>query len=451
MGARADMAVRGGRFLVVGLGKTGEAVSRFLARRGARVTATDLSCSEKIACADELRAMGVTVAAGGHREADFTSADTVILSPGVPPDIAPVRAARAAGAEVTGEAEFAFRLSGLPVVAVTGSNGKTTTTGLIAAILRRCGRRPFVGGNFGTPFINAVENERDYDLALLEMSSFQLKNTSAFSPLVAVVLNVSPNHLDAHPDYADYVDSKRRIFANQTPKQWAVANGGDSEAAAMLGCSNARKVIFDRSVSRPQPGLVTARGRTVFFNGESYDLSGSNLEGAHNLENCMAAVAVAAILGCDPALTAQAVREFRPPPHRMEFVREIGRARVYDDSKATNPAATARALESLAAPVVLISGGKDKKTGYAALRPLVEGKVSSLVLFGESRAAMRAELGGLAKTFVAASLEDAVRRALSDAEPGGSVLFSPACSSFDMFSSFEERGREFKRIVRTFK
>lgn len=445
------MAVRGGRFLVVGLGKTGEAVSRFLARGGARVTATDLRGPEEIACAEELRAMGVTVAAGGHREADFVSADTVILSPGVSPDIAPVRAARAAGAEVTGEAEFSFRLSGLPVVAVTGSNGKTTTTGLIAAILRRCGRRPFVGGNFGDPFISAVENERDYDLALLEMSSFQLKTTSAFSPFVAVVLNVSPNHLDIHPDYADYVASKRKMFANQTPEQWAVANGRDREAAAMPEGSKARKVIFDRSVSGPRPGFVTARGRTVFFNGGSYDLSGSKLEGAHNLENCMAAVAVAAILGCDPALTALAVREFSPPPHRMEFVGEAGGARVYDDSKATNPAATARALESLAAPVVLISGGRDKKTGYSGLRPLVENKVSSLVLFGESRAAMRAELGGLAKTFIANSLEEAVRRALADAEPGGSVLFSPACSSFDMFSSFEERGREFKRIVHALK
>ncbi|MGI9558420.1 MAG: UDP-N-acetylmuramoyl-L-alanine--D-glutamate ligase [Thermodesulfobacteriota bacterium] len=444
------MKIKGEKFLVAGLGKTGAALCRFLVRAGAEVAATEARPREEVPECEEMENLGVKVEAGGHTEKTFASAGTVILSPGVPPGIAPLRAARREGASVTGEAEFAFRLSRLPVVAVTGSNGKTTTTALTASILRRCGRRVFVGGNFGDPYINSVGRESEYDIALLEMSSFQLKTTSSFSPLIAVLLNISPNHLDVHPTYADYANSKKKIFANQTPEQWAVVNGADSEALSAARNSRSQKVIFDSSLSAPAPGVVTASGARVFCGGQTYDLSGAKFEGKHNMENAMAAIAVSSILGCPSGEAAAAAREFSPPPHRMEFVREVSGARVYDDSKATNPAATAKALDSLKPPVVLISGGRDKKTGYSVLRSPVESKVSSLVLFGESRDAMFAELGGLAKTVLTESLEQAVASAVENSRPGGSILFSPACSSFDMFSSFEERGREFQRIVKSF-
>lgn len=443
------MKVKGEKFLVAGLGKTGAAVCRFLAGAGADVTATDRKPFRDIAAAPELRDLGVKIEAGGH--GGFAGAGTVILSPGFPPDAPPVRAAAAAGAGVMGEAEFAFRMSRLPVVAVTGSNGKTTTVGMTAEILRRCGKRPFVGGNFGDPFIRAAGGDGAYDLALLEMSSFQLRTVSTFRPFIAVMLNISPNHLDVHPDYRDYVDSKKRIFANQTPDDWAVINGSDAETRSMPGSVRAKTLVFDPSRPEPAPGRVTADGWRVFCMGKTYDLSGAKVRGRHNLENAMSAVAVASILGCDAEKTAEAVRDFSPPPHRMEFVCEISGARVYDDSKATNPGATLRALAGLAPPVVLIAGGKDKKAGYSMLRRAVARKVSSLVLFGQSRDSMLSELGGLTGTVVADSLERAVASAVSAARPGGSVLFSPACSSFDMFSSFEERGREFKRIVRKFR
>ncbi len=445
------MKVEGGEFLVAGLGKTGIAVSRFLACGGASVTATDIRPQGDIPAARDLERLGVKIEAGGHREESFVKAGTVVLSPGVPPDTEPVRAAVAAGVEVIGEAELAFRVSRLPVVAITGSNGKTTATGLAAHILKRCGRRPFVGGNFGDPFINAAGKEDIYDMALLEMSSFQLRTTSTFKPFIAVMLNISPNHLDVHPSYGDYFDSKKKIFANQTPDDWAVVNGSDSEALSMLGSSRAKTVVFVSGDSEPGPGRVTADGNLVSFAGETYDLSRMKIEGRHNLENAMSAIAVASILGCDSGKTAEAARDFSPLPHRMEFVCEISGARVYNDSKATNPGATLRALAALSPPVVLISGGKDKKTGYLILRRAVAEKVDSLVLFGQSAGAMMSELGGLAKTVVAGSLEEAVAVAVSRSRPGGSILFSPACSSFDMFSSFEERGGEFKKIVKKFK
>ncbi len=441
------MKIKNAKFLVAGLGKTGIAVSRFLASKGARVTATDTKPEGGISAAGELKSLGVEIEAGEHRAESFVKAGTVILSPGVFPDIEPVLAAKAAGVEVMGEAEFAFRLSGLPVVAITGSNGKTTATNLAALILGRCGMRPFVGGNIGDPFINAVGGEDVYDIALLEMSSFQLKTVSTFKPFVAVMLNISPNHLDVHPSYEDYVDSKKKLFVNQTPDDWAVVNGSDAEVQSMLPSLRAKTVVFNPAKSAQGLNRVTASGKKVFCMGETYDLSGAKIEGRHNLENAMSAIAVASILGCDPEKTAAAVRDFSPPPHRMEFVREVSGARVYDDSKATNPGATVSALAALAPPVVLISGGKDKKAGYSVLRRAVSDKVSCLVLFGQAREAMLSELGGLAKTVVADSLERAVAAAVSEARPGGSILFSPACSSFDMFSSFEERGREFKKIV----
>ena len=355
------MRIKGGKFLVAGLGKTGVAVSRFLATGGAAVIATDTRPRREISSARELENLGVRIETGGHRKDSFVKTGSLILSPGVPPDIEPVRAAVAAGVQVMGEAEFSFRLSRLPVVAITGSNGKTTTTGLVGDILKRCGKRPFVGGNIGDPFVNAVGKEDDYDLALLEMSSFQLKTTETFRPLVAVMLNLSPNHLDVHPDYDDYVASKKKIFANQTRDDWAVVNGADTQTRSVIDSIRAKTVVFDSSLASPRPGCVTTDGAIVSFMGETYDLSHAKIQGKHNIENAMAAIAVAAILGCDPKETADVANEFSPPPYRMEFVCEISGARVYNDSKATNPAATVSALEGLQAPVVLISGGKDKK------------------------------------------------------------------------------------------
>ncbi len=436
---------------MVGLGKTGVSVASFLARRGAVVTATDIRPQSEIPAVCELRSLGVQIEAGGHCESSFKQTGTVVLSPGVSPDTGPVRAAAVAGVPVMGEVELSFRLCKLPVVAITGSNGKTTTTGLIAHILKSCGKRPFVGGNFGSPFMEAVGKEHLYDMALLEVSSFQLKTTSEFKPSIAVALNISPNHLDVHPNYSDYFESKKKIFANQTGDDWAVANGSDAGVCEMVETARAKKIFFNPAPGQSKEGCVTAEGPVVSFVGRAYDLSGSKMKGKHNIENAMAAIAVTAILGCDPEKTVSAARDFSPPSHRMEFVCEILGARVYDDSKATNPTATAAALAALSPPVVLISGGKDKRTGYSVLRSPVEKKVSSLVLFGESRAAMFAELGTVAKTVVTDSLEEAVQSAVSQSRPGGSILFSPACSSFDMFSSFEERGREFKKIVKKFR
>lgn len=437
------MELKGMKVLVVGAGKTGMETARFLVAKGASVSLSDGASEEKLGeKANTLKSLGVELETGGHTTETFLSADVIIPSPGVPFNIPPLAEAARKGVEIMSEVELASRFIDKPVIAVTGSNGKTTTSTLIADILQKSGKRVFLGANIGTPLISIVGKEDEYDILVLELSSFQLQGVKTFRPDVAVILNVSPNHLDHHASFEEYAESKMNIFANQTPGDWCIYKADDEVIAGYVGRIKSKKLPFGG------PGdAVSYDGTNVTFDGDTYDLTGMKLAGYHNVENVMAAIAATRLMGAEPEVIRSAVVGFNPLPHRNEFLGEIRGAKFYNDSKSTSPGATLRALESLPAPIILIAGGKDKGVSYDPLRNSIREKVKLLVLFGESRFRMQEDLGGDADSVLADSLEDAVNKTLESLVPGDTVLFSPACSSFDMFSSYEERGRRYKDIV----
>jgi UDP-N-acetylmuramoylalanine--D-glutamate ligase len=434
------------KVLVVGVGKTGIETVKFLLKRGADVSVSDSSPVEKIAeQAKLLESWGVSLEAGGHTSGTFLAADTIVLSPGVPFGIPPVQEALGKGIEVISEVELASRFIDRPTIAVTGSNGKTTTSTLIARILEKNGRKVFLGANIGTPLIQIADDFDRYDILVLELSSFQLQGIESFRPDVSVILNVSPNHLDHHSSFDEYAESKMKIFSNQTERDWCIYKADDEVIGKYIKGARPGKLPF--GPGRIEKG-VSYDGRGIIYGNDYYDLAGVKLRGYHNVENIMAAIAAATIMGCDPRLIREAVMEFDPLPHRIEFIGEIRGARFYNDSKSTSPGAALRALESLHPPIILIAGGKDKGVSFEPLKETIENKVKFMVLMGESRFRMQRDLGGKVGSVLAASLEEAIEKTLENLAPGDSVLFSPACSSFDMFQSYEERGRRYKDLVR---
>lgn len=434
------------KVLVVGVGKTGMETVKFLLGRGARVSVSDSSPAADIAeQVKTLESLGVKCETGGHSSDMFLSADTIVLSPGVPFGIPPVREALSKGIEVISEVELASRFIRKPTIAVTGSNGKTTTSTLIARILEKNGKRVFLGANIGTPLIQIAGDCGRYDVLVLELSSFQLQGIVTFRPDVSVILNVTPNHLDHHASFEEYAESKMKIFSNQTEEDWCIYKAGDPVIARYVPDMKAVKIPFGVTDGS---GGVSYDGCGIKYGSDYYDLSGMKLRGFHNVENVLAAAAAATVMGCDPRLIRDAVLGFDPLPHRIEYVCEIKGAKFYNDSKSTSPDATLRALESLPAPLILIAGGKDKGVSFSPLRETIDKKVKLMVLMGESRFRMEKELGGKVGAALAGSLEEAVEMTLENIAPGDSVLFSPACSSFDMFRSYEERGRRYKDLVR---
>jgi len=439
------MELSGRKVLVVGLGKTGIQTVRFLLKKGAEVRASDINQFEKLSEeAKGFEAAGVKIEAGEHKRETFLWADTIVLSPGVPFSLPPVKEAIDRQIEVISELELAWRFIKKPIIGITGSNGKTTTSTLVSRILEGGGKRVFLGANIGTPLIQIAEGDEGVDLLVLELSSFQLQGASTFKPYIGVLLNVSPNHLDHHESFDEYVEAKMRLFSNQTPLDWSVYNADDPVINRYSSEIKSKKVPFGKS---PKENGVFFDGTHVRFGDELYDLRGMKLIGVHNVENAMAAIALTRILGCEPGLIEREIVEFNPLPHRIEFVGEIKEGRFYNDSKSTSPGATLRALESFSPPIILIAGGKDKGVSYEILKDALHEKVKLLILFGESSFRMQRELGAEVQTTLATSLEEAVDKALMNLSKGDTVLFSPACSSFDMFISYEERGRRFKEIV----
>lgn len=439
------MELSGKKILVAGLGKTGIQTVRFLLKRGVDVRATDITPIDKLPKeVREFERMGVSIESGEHRVETFLWPDMVVLSPGVPFGLPPVKESIRRGIDVISEVELAWRFIKKPIIGITGSNGKTTTSTLIARILEASGKRVFLGANIGAPFIQIAERDDEYDFIVLELSSFQLQGTSTFRPYVGVILNVSPNHLDHHESLDEYIESKMKLFLNQTPDDWAVYNADDSVIKKRSSEIKSKKIPFGKS---PIEGGIFFDGTYVRFRDESYDLRDMNLIGSHNIENAMAAIASTRVMGCEPERIEREIVKFPPLPHRIEFVREIKGARFYNDSKSTSPGATLRALESFSAPIILLAGGKDKGVSYEILKSEIRRNVKLLVLFGESRFRMQKELGKEVETVLAFSLEEAISKVSAGLEKGDVVLFSPACSSFDMFASYEERGRRFKDIV----
>lgn len=439
------MELRGKKILVVGLGKTGIQTVKFLLKKGGNVRTSDITPLEKLPKdIGQFKEAGVEIEAGGHKTETFLWADMIVLSPGVSFGIAPVKESIGKGIEVISEIEIAWRFIKKPIVAITGSNGKTTTSTLIARILEAAGKRVFLGGNIGTPLIQIAEEDDLYDFLVLELSSFQLQGISTFKPNIGVLLNISPNHLDHHESFDEYVESKMKMFSNHTHDDWAIYNSDDEAIGKRSSEIRSKRIPFGKA---PLEGGVFYDGTHVRFKDEVYNLRGMRLVGLHNIENAMAAVATTRTLGCESSLIEEQIVSFAPLPHRIEFLRNVKGAAVYNDSKSTSPGATLRAVESFSAPIILIAGGKDKGVSYGVLRDGIRKRVKLLVLFGESKQRMREELSGETETVLAQTLDEAVEKALINSEGGDTILFSPACSSFDMFSSYEERGRIFKEIV----
>jgi len=443
--------LKGKNILVIGLGKTGIAAARFAAERGAAVTATDDKPEAELREAlGDLEGLPLRVFTGGADAAVVVGQDLVVPSPGVPPFNPLIREAERRGLPVVSETELAFRFLRVPVIAITGTNGKTTVTALVGHILAKAGKRAFVGGNIGNPLIGYVGGPQDDDWAVLELSSFQLQRIETFRARVAVLLNTAPDHLDYHADYDEYRRAKERIFENQQPQDLAVLNA-DEPASEALARRLAARVAFFSTTGAPGEGMGLRGGAIVYRTAgrevETYPLSMIRLPGRHNVENVMAAVMAARWAGCTPGAIAEAVGSFRGLAHRIEFAGERGGVAFYDDSKGTNVSAVARALEAFEKPVILMLGGRDKNGDFEALEPLIRRRVKALVLFGEAREVIGARIGGLVQTRAAATMAGAVQAAYADAAPGDVVLLSPGCASFDEFRSYAHRGEVFKEIV----
>jgi UDP-N-acetylmuramoylalanine--D-glutamate ligase len=445
---------RGKKVLVFGAARSGIASARFLLDQGAIVALTDQKPLEKWTPeALALKDSGVGLLPGEPPSWLLDQLDLVIVSPGVPANIIPIRYAERAGAEVIGEVELAFRYLKGRVVAITGSNGKTTTTSLIGELLRDAGLVVQVGGNIGKPLIAMIESSRDDGWTVAELSSFQLETIKTFHPAIAVVLNVTPNHMDRYETFNDYAAAKHRIFINQTAEDVAVLNADDPTVSSWA--SGLRAKVFMFSVRREVEQGVFLRGRELIFRGSEGERSLLNvdemkLRGLHNVENVAAASAAGIAAGASIESMNATVRRFDPVEHRLEFVTEIEGVKFYNDSKATSVDATLKALEAFAAEcgkVVLILGGRGKKAPYAPLEPLIRAKVRKLVLIGEDAETIANELGESAPFERASDMKDAVSRSFSAAGKGDVVLLAPACASFDMFESFEHRGRVFKEEV----
>ena len=441
----------GRRVLVVGLARTGVAVAAFCAGRRALVTVTDRKPAGVLAAEVAELHGRARLELGGHTAATFLRQDLIVLSPGVP-EIPEIQAARAAGVAVTGEIELAARFVRAPIVGITGTNGKSTVTSLVGAILAATGRPTFAGGNLGDPLIAAVDTPAagpDGHL-VVELSSFQLETCVELRPAVAALLNVTPDHLDRYPSLDAYVAAKGRIFQAQAAEDFAVVNADDPIAWELAGRGRAQRLGFSSTRPLEAGGWLEGESLCVRLPGgavERYPSGELRIVGRHNFENALAAYLCARLHGATPAVVRAAAREFRPLAHRMELVRELDGVAYFDDSKGTNVGAVAAALEGFPRKVVLIAGGRDKGGDYAPLRRALEQCARAVVLIGEAADRMEAALSGVAEIRRAATLEDAVRLGRTLARPGDAVVLSPACSSFDMFRDYAHRAAVFRAAV----
>jgi len=432
------------KVLVVGSGKTGISSARFCLEKGACVTLNDQQ--EHITAPQDLLDRGLRLVAGGHDSETFASHDLIVISPGVSVMIAPVVEALARGIEVVSEIELACRFLQAPLIAVTGTNGKTTTTSLIGALFQAAGKKVFVGGNIGTPLIDCCLTGEQYDYVVAEISSFQLEAIREFRPAISVLLNVTDDHLDRHDGFAAYLAAKARIFENQRASDIAILSADDAAVASLA--PSIRAEVFYFSQSRPFENGAWHDGLFHFLRAKdrrslSLDARGAHLQGSHNIENMLAAGSVGFLCGLPAEVLRETLISFKGLAHRMEFVTELRGVKFFNDSKGTNVGAVVKSLESLDGPIILIAGGKDKGGSYQPLAGLLKNKGKALVVLGEARERIAAELGRVVPTVIADSLDAAVTEAFNRAAPGDTVLFSPACASFDMFSSYAHRGRCF--------
>jgi UDP-N-acetylmuramoylalanine--D-glutamate ligase len=450
------LEIKGRKTLVLGAGKSGVASARFLAERGAIVALHDKKTFENwTEAAKSLKETHkIALLEGQIPTLLLDQIDLVVISPGVPTRTIPARYVDRKNGEVIGEIELGFRFLKGQIVAVTGSNGKTTTTTLIYEMLKNAGLKAQIGGNIGTPLVDLVATSDEETWTVVEASSFQLETIVYFRSTVAICLNVTPNHLDRYDSFVDYAAAKRRIFMNQTAEDVAILNADNPVTASWNKTLRARTILI--SAEKELDEGLFLRGRDLIWraaDGQEKVLTTRDemiLRGRHNVENVLAALAAGLACGASPASMRETVRNFKAVEHRLEFAGEIGGIKFYNDSKATSVDATLKALEALAeeaGKIVLILGGRGKNAPYAPLVELIQKKVRRLVLIGEDADNIEDQLKDFAHTIRADSMPDAVRKSFQAAEAGDLVLLAPACASFDMFKSFEERGAAFKKAV----
>jgi UDP-N-acetylmuramoylalanine--D-glutamate ligase len=461
------MELKNKRVLVVGLGRSGAASAIFLQEHGAKVIVSD-SKSEAQLQRDipALLDRGISIESGQHGERTFRDQDLIVVSPGVPSDQPQLQHARSLGIPVIGEVELAYRFVQGKVLAITGSNGKTTTTTLVGEILAKSGRKTLVGGNIGTPVISLAGKSTPDGYLVLEISSFQLETIQQFRPWIAAILNITPDHLDRHHTFQAYVDAKLRIFenqrlgagenqrshaeGNQQAGDFAILNADDPTCVGLKNKIKSSLLWFSRKQQVENGAFL--KGNQIIFrhNGQEQAVLGRSdiqLKGEHNLENVLAAVAMTMVAGCTPQQVRDAVKEFRAVEHRLELVANVNGVTFYNDSKATNVDATMKALESFPGNIHIILGGKDKGSDYSVLVPLLRERVKRTYLIGAAAEKIAGQVQGATDLVRSGTLDRAVRQAFEAAKPGDVVLLAPACASFDQFENYEQRGRIFKELV----
>lgn len=447
------MELKNKRVLVVGAGKSGISAARFLRERGAKVTISDSRSAA--ALAGEIPALmdaGIMVEAGGHGLLTFRRQDLIVVSPGVPMDTPEVKQVISLGMPVIGELELASRFLAGQVIAITGSNGKTTTTTLVGEILKRAGMATLVGGNIGLPVIDLIAESRPESWNVLEVSSFQLETVVEFRPHIAAVLNITPDHLDRHKTMANYAAAKARITGQQEAEDFLVLNGENKEA--QMVAAHTRAQIFWFSSRRPIKQGAFVHGESIVFlpkEGAKAEpvmpVSEITLKGAHNVENVLAAVTIGRLAGVSSEVIRAAVGAFKAVEHRLELVRVWNGVEFYNDSKATNVDAAMKAVASFPRGIHLILGGKDKDSDYTEMEALLKERVAVVYTIGSAAEKIGRELSGVVKMVKSGTLEAAVAEAAKAAIPGDVVLLAPACSSFDQFENYEHRGRVFRELV----
>lgn len=447
------MELKGKKVLVVGLGKSGLAAALFLRRHGAQVTVSDVRSAE--ALAKDIPALleeGIMVEAGGHGLLTFRRQDLIVVSPGVPLDTPEIAQVKGFGLPVIGELELAARFLKGKTLAITGSNGKTTTTALAGEILKTAGFATLVGGNIGTPVVSLIDESTDDTWSVLEVSSFQLESTEQFHPRIAVILNITPDHLDRHGTFENYALAKERIFAAQGTHDFVVLNAENVRAAA--AAARSRAPVYWFSLERVVPQGAWAEAGYINFR-HSKDapaekilpLHSIPLKGEHNVENVLAAVCACRLAGASIEAVRSAIEKFKAVEHRLEYVATLNGVDFYNDSKATNVDATAKAVASFSNGIHLILGGKDKNSDYTQLAQLLRDRVRAVYTIGSAAAKIESQLRGVVSIQSCETLDRAVSAAAGAAHPGEVVLLAPACSSFDQFESYEHRGRVFKELV----
>ncbi len=439
------------KVLIVGLGKTGIAAARLLSKLGCKITVSESRNISEIGSAlQEIKDIGICLEPGGHQEKTFLGIDWILLSPGVPMNIPPLVKARLRGIPILSDIEFAYQITNLPIAAVTGTNGKTTTTMLLGEILKKGGKFPFVGGNIGVPILEAFITQQNYDLLVLEVSSFQLEAVTKFSPYIGIILNLTPDHMDRYLDIEEYKQAKTRILSKQTEKDYIILNAQDIWVKSLASICKAQVYFIDnkrltsKGAGLREDHIIIRDKNTDIDLGACKDMG---LKGIHNIENMMAASLAAYLLGATESATSETLKIFRGLPHRLEKVMDIRGVHFINDSKGTNVGAVIKAIESVDTPIILIAGGQDKGCDFKPLIPLIRKKLRAVFLIGEAKS----KIGNCLKDYIevreSGTLKDAVTDAYKMARAGDTVLLSPGCASFDMFRDYQDRGEQFKKII----